>query len=198
MAKKKGGKDFSVDEYFAGYSKKKKKEDEEDISELLAASRKKKESGERRREEDLERYERLSDVAKRAEGREEHGTGGERHEEEITSQPLIISMYLFRAFAIVVMLMLMLFVLEKQVPGFGRAVDWIASTDSFVGFILANLMLSLGLFIVLSGLQLLYYVVHWVAHKKWKGYARAELVYSVGFALVGLLGAAAIILALGY
>ena len=153
--------------------------------------------GERRREEDIEKYDRLSDAGKRKEVARAEAEGAEK-EEKIGNRPLIIFMYLFRAFALVAMLLLMLFVLEKRVPGFGRAVDWAAGADTFIGFILANFILFLALFLLLFGLELLYYIVYWVAHKKWKGYARAELVYSLGFALVGLLGAAAIIWAMGY
>jgi len=213
MAEEGGREKFSVDEYFADYAKKKKKKG---VSEFLDAARREKEEKEARRLEGAEKYERLSDVAKKAEGGREsegqekrregqeetgEGRGGireEREGEKITSRPVAVFMYLLRAFAIAVMALLMAFVLIRQVPGFDRATRWYAPAGGFLDFLLAALVPFAALFLLLAGLQLLYYIVYLVAHKKWKGYAREEIVYSVLFAIVGLLGSAAIVWALGY
>lgn len=206
MAKKKKGKGFSVDEYFAGYVKGKRKE-EKPVSELLEASRREKEEARRK---ELESYERLSDVGGRetgggerlseAGGREpERGERLREEKEMIRSRPLALEVYALRSFAITVMALLMLFILEKRVPGFERAAGWLPpSMDTFIEFALANIILLLALFLLLFGLQLLYYIIYWVAHRKWKEYAREEIVYSILFALIGLAGSVLIVWALGY
>jgi len=193
MAGKKG---FSVDEYLAGYSKAKKKGT--GISELMEDSRREKEQ---RKAEAVERREEAAGIEREKEeaapkiyvkAPEEGG------KETIRSKAVAVISYALRALAISVMALLMLFLIEKRVPGSER-VEWLPPVaGTYLEFALANIILLLGLFCALLGPQLVYYIVYWVAHRKWKAFAREEIVYSVLFSLVGLIGSAAILLALGY
>jgi len=205
MADDEGKAGFSVDEYFANYSKKKKKagEDDEDVAGLLKESRRKKDEGRERRRREEGDYGRLSDYAKNEEEEEheERGPGMPRAAasgEKIDNRAVVIFAYALRAFAITVMGLLMLFALDKRVPGFDRAVGSPPATGTFIEFILENLLLFFVPFILLLIIQLLYYLLDWFAHKKWKAYVREEIVYMIAFSLVGLAGSVIVVMALGY
>ena len=190
--KKEKGKKFSVDEFLKGYEKRKPKR--ESIEGMLERRRGEVEAEHEavRRlpgEEEMEKYERLP---KAEEVFEEKGKLMVGH------KGVILGAYFLRALAISVMALLMLFVFLNRVMQKRPFAGFRSVGDSFIEFLLEQLVLFIGLLLVLFGLQLSYYIFYWVANKKWKRYERQEIVVTIAIALAGILGSALILWGFNY
>ena len=200
MAAKKAKK-FSVDEYLAEY-KGRTKRGTESMERLAGALDEKREARvEKAAKEDDARgrgYEPEGWVPPEKKAAESGFDVPEGAKEVVTSKLLILFTYLLRSFAISVMAFLMLFVILHDVMGKRSVIAFFSYvSDSFVAFISDYVLIFLLLCAGLFALQAAYYLFHKVASRKWKAYAREEIVYSIAFALVGLLGSAAVVYALG-
>jgi len=222
MAGKKGGKKFSVDEYLAGYEKAPKHEAGSSIDEALERKR-----DELKRKADVEEYSRTAGSGtagkKQVEEKAAHETEKketvtekketviekkevvaeseferiEGVEDVIRNRPIILAMYAARAFAISLMVCLMLFLLSHNVIGSRAGVQFSSAVDFIVTFIASYVLQFIVIFAFLLGVQVAYYFAFRALAKKWKVCTRNEVTYSVVFSVLSLIASALVVYSLG-